>query len=79
MSNRNFTKEELDFILSVLEINKQDPSLFCCDCDVIERFISVFEGFYSQYIEYVNSGVEKDRIFCEIQPHFMVKLIRDKT
>lgn len=74
MENTRFTKDELDHILSILEIAKQDVSLCNSECDTIDRFVSVFDNFYKQYNEYTNNGVDDKRISCEIQPHFMVSV-----
>ena len=79
MENTRFTKDELDRILSILEVAKWDVSLDNSACDTIDRFVAVFDNFYKQYNEYTNNGVDDKRISCEIQPHFMVSISRKNS
>ena len=81
LKRETFTKEEVDLIVSILEVEKRNNSyLLCSECDTIDKLISIFDGFYEQYDEYTKEEADlKERISCELEPHFMVKLIRDKT
>lgn len=75
IESKRFTKEEVDLIVSILEVEKRNNSyLLCSDCETIDKFISIFDGFYEQYDEYTNGGISNERISCELQPHFLVRL-----
>ena len=75
LKRETFTKEEVDLIVSILEVEKRNNSyLLCSECDTIDKLISIFDGFYEQYNEYTNGGISKERISCELEPHFLVKL-----
>jgi hypothetical protein len=77
LESKRFTKEEVDLIVSILEVVKRNNSyLLCSECETIDKFISIFDGFYEQYEEYREGGISKERISCELEPHFLVKMIR---